>query len=202
MGQGLLKSRSLWLILLFCLLIINCNKNKKINNENSNLENVNIQNFIPKIIKGKKYRIISSMSKIYENEIYRVKQYDDFTFIIENKIGDDKYCIKYSGGDNIYLSKNIKPAVIFQLNNQEMPTHAFMLRKNTTDNIYNFLKFGYINGKIYKMISNENSEDLLQLKISSLRELFKTFESKKINFNDKIEMPSQFYEIPLWQLSW
>jgi len=202
MGQVLLRNK--FYVLIAFIILNACDKVSKSNIQNDVISTEsNIQNFIPNIVKGKKYTSITPMSIIFEDTLYVVRQYDYNTFIIKDKSENTNYCFKYSGGDNVYLTKNIKPAVIFFMNNGFLPKYGILFEKNNSNNDYNFLKFEYIDNKVYKLsYSKKEKDNILNMKISDLKKIFNNMETKNINFMNKTEMPDYFYKNPLWEISW
>lgn len=199
-----LKNRSiLFVVIIICLSLISCNKIKETENSNKSINNLTFQRFIPYIIEGKKNKLLPSMSIIFENEGYLVKQFDEVTFIIQNKKEKDGICIKYSAGDNIYLNKESKPTAIFLLNEKLFPRSVIYFEKNTSQEVYKFSKIKYENDEVYQLISFKNEDlDILSMRLIELKQVLENIETGKITFEKKIEMPDQFSEIPLWEISW
>ncbi|AYM99605.1 hypothetical protein EAG08_03960 [Chryseobacterium sp. 3008163] len=167
MEQVLLKNRIYLYIMLALVALSGCNKSQKENVKNNIID---IQNFMPEIVKGKKYSSLTPMSSIHESNKFVVKQYDYSTFIIFDKVENVKYCFKYSGGDNVYLTKNIKPTTIFLLKDDLLPMYAISFKKNDPDCNYDFLKFEYINGKVYKVIfPKKERKDILSMTMADLK---------------------------------
>ncbi|WP_157886100.1 hypothetical protein [Chryseobacterium glaciei] len=74
-----------------------CNKDNKVK-DNVNTNELTIQSFIPKILEGRQHKIIPSMSNVFEDSTYLIKQFDETTFVVTNKNEKVQYGIKYSGG--------------------------------------------------------------------------------------------------------
>jgi len=191
------------LLYIIVLLLLNCSEGKSEINLNSDLRRVSIQNFIPTVIKGKKYTIVAPMSTIYEDKYFTIKQHDNVTFVIINKFSKYNYCIKYSGGDNIYLDKSLKPTAIFRLDSNLFPISGILVHKNKKFNDYSFLKFEYTEQNVFKLTApNKIKEDFLLQKFSDIQIIFNKIENKNFIFAEKTEILKEFNEIPLWEISW
>jgi|GEM_PF-2131377 len=201
-----LKSKSIrfqFVLIFICTSLTCCNKIKETEKSNERINNLTFQNFIPYIIKGKKNKLLHSMAVVFENEDYVVKQFDEITFIIQDKKRSDKICIKYSAGDNVYLNKGSKPTAVFLLNEKLLPRSIIYFEKNTSQKVYKFSKVRYLNDKVYQLTSSKNkSLNILSMTLMELKQILKNIDAEKIPFEKKIEMPDQFSEIPLWEISW